>query len=54
MKKGPERIDVSYWLFGISADIAQLARAYIRGEKKGVEKNISQIIKKLEKVENIF
>jgi len=33
-----------YVLFGISADIAQMGRAYIRDENDGVIKNISQRI----------
>ncbi len=45
-----EKIDVLYNLSGISADVNQAARAYIRGESKGVKKNISQIISKLEKI----
>ena len=45
-----EKIDVLYNLSGISADVNQMARAYIRGEARGVKKNISQIISKLEKV----
>ncbi len=45
-----EKLDVSYDLFGLSADISQLARAYLRSEAKGVKKNISQMITKLEKV----
>ena len=46
-----EKIDVLYILSGLSADASQLARAYIRGEAKGVKKNISQIISKFEKVQ---
>ena len=45
-----EKLNVSYDLFGIGADVCQLARAYLRGESKGVRKNISQIITKLEKI----
>ena len=45
-----EKLDVVYLLTGISADVAQLTRAYIRGENKGVRKNINQIIIQLEKV----
>ncbi len=45
-----EKIDVLYNFSGISADVNQAARAYIRGEPKGVKKNISQIISKLEKI----
>ena len=45
-----EKLDVSYLLFGINADVCQMARAYLRGESKGVRKNVSQIITKLETV----
>lgn len=47
-----EKLDVSYDLFGISADVCQLSRAYLRNESKGVSKNIMQIIHKLESVSN--
>ena len=40
----------SYVLFGIIADMAQLARAMHRGEGKGVKRNLKQIIKKLDKL----
>lgn len=45
-----EKLDVCYILFGISADVCQLARANLRGEAKGVSKNITQIVTKLEKI----
>jgi len=45
-----EKLDVSYNLFGIGADVCQLARAYLRSESKGMSKNITQIIHKLESV----
>ena len=45
-----EKIDILYNLSGISADVNQMARAYIRGESKGVKKNLSQMIIKLEKI----
>lgn len=45
-----EKLDVSYDLFGLSADVSQLARAYLRSESKGMKKNISQMITKLEKI----
>jgi len=45
-----EKLDVTYTLFGIAADICQLARAYLRSEPKGVNRNITQIIRKLEKI----
>ena len=46
-----EKIDVLYHFSGISADVNQMARAYIRGEAKGVKKNISQMITKLDKIQ---
>jgi len=45
-----EKLDVAYTLFGIAADICQLARAYLRRDIKGVKRNISQTISKLEKI----
>ena len=45
-----EKIDVLYNFSGLSADVNQMARAYIRGESKGVKKNLSQMIIKLEKI----
>lgn len=45
-----EKIAVLYNFSGISADVNQAARAYIRGESEGVKKNISQMITKLEKI----
>lgn len=45
-----EKIDVLYHFSGISADVNQAARAYIRGEPTGVKRNITQMIKKLEKI----
>ncbi len=45
-----EKIDILYNLSGISADVNQMARAYIRGESKGIKKNLSQMIIKLEKI----
>ena len=45
---------IVYALFGISADVAQLARAHLRGEKDGVKKNIEQIIEKLENIKSTF
>jgi len=45
-----EKLAISYDLFGICADVAQLARAYFRSESKGVSENISQIINKLENI----
>lgn len=49
-KRLKEKLDVSYDLHGISADANQLARANLRNEPKGVRKNISQMITKLEKI----
>lgn len=46
-----EKVEILYILSGLSADANQLARAYIRGEAKGVKKNISQIISKFEKIQ---
>jgi len=45
-----EKLDTAYVLFGIAADVSQLARSYIRGENKGVKRNVTQIISKLEKI----
>ncbi len=49
-----EKIDILYNISGISADVNQMGRAYIRGESKGVKKNISQIIIKLEKIRKMI
>jgi len=45
-----EKLDVAYDLFGIGADVSQLARAYFRNESKGMSKNVTQIIRKLESI----
>lgn len=45
-----EKLDVCYDLFGLSADVNQIGRAYLRGNPKGVKRNISQMIVKLEKI----
>lgn len=45
-----EKIDVLYDMHGINADVSQMARAYIRGENKGVKRNLTQMITKLEKI----
>ena len=45
-----EKLNIVYDMFGLGADICQLSRAYLRGEKKGMSKNISQMITKLEKI----
>ena len=42
-----DKDELFYVLFGISADIAQMGRAYIRNENDRVITNINQIIKKL-------
>ena len=48
-----EKLDIAYTLLGISADVSQLARSYLRNERKGVKRNITQIIKKLEKIKKM-
>lgn len=45
-----EKLDISYDMFGMGADVCQMARAYLRGESKGVKKNITQMVTKLEKI----
>jgi len=45
-----EKLDVVYTLFGVAADVCQLARSYLRSEPQGVKNNISQIITKLEQI----
>ena len=47
-KKHKYKFDALYILAGITADVSQLTRAFMRGEKKGVKRNIRQIIKKLD------
>ena len=42
-----EKLDVSYDLFGISADVTQLGRAYLRGDSRGMKKNVLQIKRKM-------
>ena len=46
-----EKLTAAYTLSGITADVAQLQRAHLRDDSKGVKRNVTQIIKKLEKVE---
>jgi hypothetical protein len=53
MDKNRERLRVAYLLFGIAADVSQLARAYLRGEGRGIRKNITQITGKLEKIRKL-
>ena len=45
-----EKLDVSYNIFGLGADMNQMGRAYLRSDPKGVRRNITQIITKLEKI----
>lgn len=45
-----EKLAAAYTLAGITADVAQLQRAHLRDDSKGVVRNVTQIIKKLEKV----
>jgi heptaprenylglyceryl phosphate synthase len=45
-----EKIDMAYIIFGLGADVNQIGRAYLRNEPKGVRRNITQIIHKLEKI----
>lgn len=45
-----EKLKVTYDLFGIGADVCQLSRAYLRGDSKGVKKNINQLIIKLQRI----
>lgn len=45
-----EKLEVMYTLSGIVADVAQLGRAYLRNDTKGMRRNIKQIITKLDKV----
>jgi len=49
-----EKISVAYNIAGINADVAQLGRAYLRGDNRGMKTNITQIIKKLEKVRKLL
>ena len=50
LEKYREKFETSYNLAGITADVAQLERAYIRGDARGIKKNITQIIRKLDKI----
>lgn len=52
LEKYREKLFVIYDIAGIAADVNQLLRAYIRSDSRGIKKNISQIIKKLERVKN--
>lgn len=50
LEKYREKFDTSYTLAGITADVAQLERAYLRGDSRGMKRNVTQIIRKLDKV----
>lgn len=52
LEKYREKLGVIYDIAGIAADVNQLLRAYMRSDSRGIKKNISQIIKKLERVKN--
>lgn len=54
LEKYREKLDVAYNISGIGADVNQLLRAYMRGDSRGMKKNVSQIIKKLEKVKDLL
>lgn len=45
-----EKLDVSYIIFGLGADMNQMGRAYLRSDPQGVKRNITQIIAKLEQI----
>lgn len=45
-----EKLAAAYILAGITADVAQLQRAHLRDDSKGVKRNVIQIIRKLDKV----
>ncbi len=47
-----DQTDVVYELAGISADANQCSRYFIRSDTKGVKKNISQMIAKLQKIKD--
>jgi len=49
LEKARKKITISYILSGITADVAQLERAHIKSNSKGQKRNVTQIIKKLEK-----
>lgn len=50
LDKYREKLAVSYDIAGIATDVTQLGRAYLRSDSRGMKKNVTQIIKKLEKV----
>lgn len=54
LEKYRKRLQVSYDIAGIAADVTQLGRAYLRGDSRGMKKNVAQIIRKLEKVRKLL
>lgn len=54
LNKAREKLDVSYTLAGLEADVAQLHRAYLTGNAKGKKKNVKQMIRKLGKVHKLL
>lgn len=54
LDKARKKLATAYTLSGINADVAQLGRAYLRGDTKGMKRNVTQIIKKLEKVRKLL
>lgn len=50
LERYKKKLEIAYNISGVCADLNQLLRAYMRSDSKGMKKNISQIIKKLEKV----
>lgn len=54
LEKYREKLEIAYNIAGINADVAQLGRAYLRGDSRGMKKNVTQIIKKLEKVRKLI
>lgn len=54
LEKYREKFETSYILAGITADVAQLERAYLRSDARGMKRNVTQIIRKLEKVKKFL
>ncbi len=54
LNKAREKLDVSYTLAGLTADVSQLHRAYLKGNSKGKKKNIKQMIRKLEMISKMI
>lgn len=52
LEKCRQKLKDAYVLAGLTADVAQLCRAHLRDDSKGVKRNIDQIIKKLGKVKS--